>query len=353
MPKLSPLPAEVQRDLFPEELDDLEELERWLPIPGWPGYEVSDWGRVQSYWNKKGLPRGRQGIGLTPKLMTLTVTSGNRTKHLKVGLYGYSGSKSCKRTSLVHILVLEAFVGPRPRGMEACHNDGNPANNRLENLRWDTPRSNSLDAIKHGVNRAQKLREDDIPAIWARLVAGETIGSIAVNYNVSTGPITAIKSGVHWSHITRTLPGWPLMATDRNFRQPIFIHPRYADTDREIWKAVPDWPRYQVSNFGEIRFRWKRRSSYSRDIQRPTGLWREVRPYKMKSGHLRFNIYGESGPGKLMLVHQCVLLAFAGPCPPGMIACHEDDDPSNNHARNLRWDTYSGNLKDRYRRAKA
>ena len=51
--------------------------------------------------------------------------------------------------SYVHILVLEAFVGPRPTGMFACHIDGDASNNRLPNLRWDTPRNNNLDAVQH------------------------------------------------------------------------------------------------------------------------------------------------------------------------------------------------------------
>ena len=47
--------------------------------------------------------------------------------------------KNGKRNNLyVHRLVLITFVGPCPEGMECCHKDDNPLNNRLENLRWDT-----------------------------------------------------------------------------------------------------------------------------------------------------------------------------------------------------------------------
>jgi HNH endonuclease len=52
-------------------------------------------------------------------------------------------------TRTVHTLVLQAFVGPCPAGMEACHYDGDKANNKLGNLRWDTKRANELDAIRH------------------------------------------------------------------------------------------------------------------------------------------------------------------------------------------------------------
>ena len=51
-----------------------------------------------------------------------------------------------------HILVLETFVGPRPEGMHGCHYDDNPMNNRLDNLRWDTPRANRMDEIRNGNN---------------------------------------------------------------------------------------------------------------------------------------------------------------------------------------------------------
>ena len=52
----------------------------------------------------------------------------------------------------IHTLVLTAFVGPRLDGMECLHGDGNPANNRVENLRWGTGSQNSLDAVRHGTH---------------------------------------------------------------------------------------------------------------------------------------------------------------------------------------------------------
>ncbi len=49
----------------------------------------------------------------------------------------------------MHSLMLESFVGPRPEGMIACHNNGNSSDNRIENLRWDTHKSNARDTILH------------------------------------------------------------------------------------------------------------------------------------------------------------------------------------------------------------
>lgn len=52
----------------------------------------------------------------------------------------------------VHALVLEAFVAPRPDGMVCCHNNGDPADNRVENLRWGTASDNMQDSLKHGTH---------------------------------------------------------------------------------------------------------------------------------------------------------------------------------------------------------
>jgi hypothetical protein len=121
----------------------------------------------------------------------------------------------------VHVLVLETFVGPCPTGKQACHWDGNPANNRLGNLRWGTLSDNTLDRLRHGNHNWAKLRLDDIPAIWARLVAGdETANAIADDYGVTRTTITYIKLGHNWSHVTRNLPGHPWIRPTRARANP-------------------------------------------------------------------------------------------------------------------------------------
>lgn len=55
-----------------------------------------------------------------------------------------------KYSYLVHRLTLEAFVGPCPQGMEGCHNNGDPWDGRVSNLRWDTHASNMHDKLLHG-----------------------------------------------------------------------------------------------------------------------------------------------------------------------------------------------------------
>ena len=54
--------------------------------------------------------------------------------HLVVNLCDANGVRTTHR---VDRLVLSAFVGPCPPGMDAYHIDGNLENNKLSNLRWD------------------------------------------------------------------------------------------------------------------------------------------------------------------------------------------------------------------------
>jgi len=50
----------------------------------------------------------------------------------------------------IAIMVLETFVGPRPLGMDSCHTNDVKTDDRLINLRWDTPRENQLDLVRNG-----------------------------------------------------------------------------------------------------------------------------------------------------------------------------------------------------------
>lgn len=79
----------------------------------------------------------------------------NPDGYLRVSLYR-RGQK--RITRYVHRLVLLAFVGPCPDGMEACHGIGGSKDNRVDNLRWDTPSANVSDRI-----RARYDREKYVP----------------------------------------------------------------------------------------------------------------------------------------------------------------------------------------------
>jgi len=118
--------------------------ERWRPVVGYEGiYAVSDQGRV---WSVPRLdPLGRcQGGRFKPPARS--------RKYAQVTLYRDGRGRSVN----IHTLVLEAFVGPRPDGMECCHGNGNPRDNRVENLRWDTHGANQRDSVAHGTNASAR-----------------------------------------------------------------------------------------------------------------------------------------------------------------------------------------------------
>lgn len=129
--------------------------ERWKPVPGWEKYyQVSDLGRVASRRRKI---VARQSDG---KLAYRIY----RSKILKPGaaakggykIVSFTAPKRAREYFYVHELVLLTFVGPRPSKLECCHYDGNPKNNRLRNLRYDTKKGNARDRIRHGTNKGLK-----------------------------------------------------------------------------------------------------------------------------------------------------------------------------------------------------
>lgn len=120
--------------------------ENWLPVVGFEGfYEVSDLGNVRSFGRLKW--GGKAYYWVEGRTLVRSVDGRG---YLNVNL---SGIRKITRT--VHSLVADAFLGPRPVGMEVCHNDGNKANPILSNLRYDTKSSNQLDAYKHGTRNNQ------------------------------------------------------------------------------------------------------------------------------------------------------------------------------------------------------
>jgi hypothetical protein len=63
-----------------------------------------------------------------------------------------------RRHKFVHAIVLEAFAGTRPAGMQACHYpDKNPSNNTTGNLRWDTAQENQKDMYRDRLLKKRKL----------------------------------------------------------------------------------------------------------------------------------------------------------------------------------------------------
>lgn len=65
----------------------------------------------------------------------------------------------------VATLVLETFIGPRPIGMLACHQDGDSSNDTVDNLYWGTYTDNNSDTVRHGTHKGPMGE----PHHWSKL----------------------------------------------------------------------------------------------------------------------------------------------------------------------------------------
>lgn len=110
-------------------------------IPGWPRYWVSNDGQIV----------GRRGRLLKPSF--------SKRGYAFVSLPRNGAFVNAQAIAVqVHKLVLLAFVGPKPEGMQCRHLDGNKVNNHISNLVWGTASENALDRIRHNQQLNQQLK---------------------------------------------------------------------------------------------------------------------------------------------------------------------------------------------------
>ena len=165
--------------------------ENWQSVLGHEHtYQISDHGRVR-------------------RLLKPHLQNGSKWRVLKTSTAprGYCVVTIAGRTRNVHVVVLEAFVCPRPPGKWACHNDGDKSNNSLSNLRWDTPTGNFRDRDSHGnTSRGShrptaKLTESDVIRIRSLYAGSRRIKLIAKHFSVHPTTISRILQGKAWKHV--------------------------------------------------------------------------------------------------------------------------------------------------------
>lgn len=187
--------------------------EEWRPVVGYEGwFEVSNLGRV-----KRAAPGRGTWVGRILKCQR------HHTGYIHVVL----SRNSRERSHFVHVLVLEAFVCPRPRSQETNHKDGDKQNNRIGNLEWVTtsqnarhkvhtlrdgwitknrrprakPRKRQGKYVRGSASPRAKLLESDIPRIRKRLKRGHLLREVAKDFGVSPEMIWRIKVSLAWCHV--------------------------------------------------------------------------------------------------------------------------------------------------------
>lgn len=182
--------------------------EIWKDIPGYEGeYQVSDKGHIKSLGRRVKLREGTTRFHKGRILKLILRHNG----YYRVNLRGTT-------QKLVHRLVLEAFVGLCPKGMECRHLNGIKTDNKLANLAWGTRNENMQDRIKNGnINRGEqrwssKLTESDVFEIREKLSMGVSHSIIAKQYGVSRSQIGNIANKKKWGWLELQPCGHPRSA---------------------------------------------------------------------------------------------------------------------------------------------
>jgi len=169
-------------------------MEKWKKIWWAKDYEVSNLGRVRSW--KVNPPNKKDRVVKEPKILSV-----------KIGSRGYPcvairSDDNVKKMPNVHVLVAEAFLGPRPEGMVVCHINDNKTDCTLENLEYGTHSHNKQQAIKNGAmpygekHPQSKLSNEEVKKIKKLLDEGRlTHKQISAIFGVSRHTIGGIRYG--------------------------------------------------------------------------------------------------------------------------------------------------------------
>jgi hypothetical protein len=90
--------------------------------------------------------------------------------------------------------------------MHICHYDGNPGNDVLSNLRYDTPSGNAKDAFRHGTrvpgegNPYAKLTDEIVRTIRAEYGPRKARG-LAERYGITKEQVYNIVHRRQWKHV--------------------------------------------------------------------------------------------------------------------------------------------------------
>lgn len=170
------------------------DIEIWKDIPGYEGaYQASSLGRIRS------LERPITQIGRCGKPFTRIL----KGKILKAGRYNKDGHLSVvlgRGTNgiQVHYLVALTFIGERIGNLDIRHLDGNPQNNRLDNLVYGTRSENVIDVYRQG-NKWRKTSVEQATQIKQLLESNLKCTEIAQIVGVQPSVVYGIKDNrIFW-----------------------------------------------------------------------------------------------------------------------------------------------------------
>jgi hypothetical protein len=161
----------------------------WKQHPIFINYEISTEGLVRNIKTKK--------------ILTFYITPhGYLRKQLRLNKRSLNAS--------LHVLVLETFIGFRPKNHQTNHIDGNKLNNKLSNLEWVLPIENVAHSYKLGLSKnfgsnhtRSKLTESQAVEIKRKLKEGMNTYDVIRYFNneITYSVIHNIKLGKTWKHL--------------------------------------------------------------------------------------------------------------------------------------------------------
>lgn len=131
--------------------------------------------------------------------------------------YSFKSGNGKARVS-AHVLVAEAFIGPRPSAAHGvAHNNGSRLMNHFSNLRWATNHANLADREVHGTapvgerNPKAKITEADVHIIRRDYRRAKNTKDMTLvyqleqKYGLHRATIINIAMGKSWSHVPMNL----------------------------------------------------------------------------------------------------------------------------------------------------
>jgi hypothetical protein len=109
------------------------------------GYDVSNYGRIRTYKPKY----GRVANGNKRPLLKKPYIISGRPDSKGYIQYNLSDIYLKRRNFRSHTLVMQTFYGPPEGDLVICHYDDIKNNNHIDNLRYDTQKSNIEDKIRN------------------------------------------------------------------------------------------------------------------------------------------------------------------------------------------------------------